>query len=40
MKQKAPAALMAALLAAWALPSAADWTQARCEIYPKGSDKL
>jgi hypothetical protein len=27
-------------LAAWALPSAADSTQARCEIYPKGSDKL
>ena len=40
MKQRAPAALMAALLAAWALPSWADWTQARCEIYPKGSDKM
>jgi hypothetical protein len=40
MKQKAPAVLMAALLAGWALPSAADWTQARCEIYPKGSDKM
>ena len=40
MKQHAPAALIAALLAAWALPSAADSTQARCEIYPKGSDKL
>jgi hypothetical protein len=40
MKQKAPAVLMAALLAGWALPSAADSTQARCEIYPKGSDKM
>jgi hypothetical protein len=40
MKQKAPAALVAVLLSAWALPSAADSTQARCEIYPKGSDKM
>jgi len=40
MKQHAPAALVAALLAACSLPSAADSTQARCEIYPKGSDKL
>jgi len=40
MKQHAAAALIAALLAAWSLPSAADSTQARCEIYPKGSDKL
>ncbi len=40
MKQHAPAALIAALLAAWSLPSAADSTQARCEIYPKGSDKM
>jgi hypothetical protein len=40
MKQKAPAALIAALLAGWVLPSVADSTQARCEIYPKGSDKL
>ena len=40
MKQKAPAVLMAALLAGWALPSAADSTQARCEIYPRGSDKM
>jgi len=40
MKQKAPAALVAVLLSAWALPCAADSTQARCEIYPKGSDKL
>jgi hypothetical protein len=40
MQQKLPAALIAALLAAWSLPCAADWTQARCEIYPKGSDKM
>jgi hypothetical protein len=40
MHQKAQAALIAAALTAWALPSAADWTQARCEIYPKGSDKM
>ena len=40
MKQLAPAALMAALLAAWSPPSAADSAQARCEIYPKGSDKM
>jgi hypothetical protein len=40
MKWNASAALVAALVAAWSLPSAADSTQARCEIYPKGSDKL
>jgi hypothetical protein len=40
MNQKAPAALIAVLMAGWALPSAADWTQSRCEIYAKGSDKL
>ncbi len=40
MNKKLPAALMAALLAGWALPSVADSTQARCEIYAKGSDKL
>ena len=40
MKQKVPATLIAALLAAWSLPPAADWTQARCDIYPKGSDKI
>ena len=40
IKQHAPAALVAAVLAVWALPSAADTTRARCEIYPKGSDKL
>jgi hypothetical protein len=40
MNQKASAVLMAALSMGWSLPSAADSTQARCEIYPKGSDKL
>lgn len=40
MNQTAPATLIAALLAAWSLPSVADSTQARCEIYPKGSDKM
>ena len=25
--------------ASWALPCAADWTDARCDIYPKGSDR-
>jgi hypothetical protein len=40
MNRKAPAVLIAALLAGWTLPSAADSTQARCELFPKGSDKL
>jgi len=40
MNRIAPMNLLAALLAAWALPSAADSTQARCEIYPKGGDKM
>jgi hypothetical protein len=40
MHRKTLAALVAALLASGSLPSVADWTQARCEIYPKGSDKL
>jgi hypothetical protein len=40
MKQHALTALLAALSMGWTLPSAADSTQARCEIYPKGSDKL
>ena len=40
MNKQVPAALMAALLAGWALPSEADSTQARCEIYAKGSDKM
>jgi hypothetical protein len=40
MNRSAPAALIAALLTPWLLPAAADSTEARCEIYPKGSDKL
>jgi hypothetical protein len=40
MNRSAPAALIAALLTPWLLPVAADSTEARCEIYPKGSDKL
>lgn len=24
----------------WALPCSADWTEARCDIYPRGSDQL
>ncbi len=39
-KQKAPVFLIAALFTGWAQPSAADSMQARCELYPKGSDKL
>lgn len=35
-----PNTLAAIALAVWASPSVADWTEARCEIYPKGSDKL
>jgi hypothetical protein len=35
-----PSTLAAIALAVWASPSIADWTEARCEIYPKGSDKL
>jgi hypothetical protein len=40
MNEKATAALIVALVAACPMPSAADSTQARCEIYPKGSDKM
>jgi hypothetical protein len=40
MKPSPLAALALIALAVWAIPSAADWTEARCEIYPKGSDKL
>jgi hypothetical protein len=40
MKRHSPAALVAVLVTAWALPSWADWAQARCEIYPAGSDRL
>ncbi len=40
MNRKATTALMAGLLLGGSLPCAADSTQARCELYPKGSDKL
>ncbi len=40
MTSKLPA--LSALLAVvfWAIPATADWTDARCEIYLKGEDKL
>lgn len=40
MNRHVPAAMIAILLAAGSLPATADWTQARCDIYPKGSDTL
>lgn len=40
MKPSILLALPVLALAGWALPCAADWTDARCEIYPKGSDQL
>jgi hypothetical protein len=40
MHQTAPAAFLTAILMVWTLPSAADSTQARCELYPKGSDRM
>jgi len=40
MKPSTRATLALIASAVWALPATADWTQARCEIYPKGSDKL
>lgn len=33
------AAVLAAAWAALAAPAAADWTEARCDIYPAGSDR-
>jgi len=35
---KIMAMIAAVLTVAWTDPSAADWTQARCDIYPKGQD--
>ena len=34
--------LLALLLSAagGSLPATADWTEARCDLYPKGSDRL
>lgn len=40
MKPNIYAALALCACAAWAIPCTADSTQASCEIYPKGSDKL
>jgi hypothetical protein len=40
MKLNTLAALACIVLTIWASPSVADWTEARCEIYPKGSDRL
>ena len=40
MKPKALAALALLTPALWAIPSTADWIEARCDIYPKGSDRL
>jgi hypothetical protein len=39
MKQNTFAALALVALVGSADPSAADWTDARCDIYPKGSDR-
>ena len=38
MKPNKVAALVLIASAGWALPCAADWTDARCDIYPRGSD--
>jgi hypothetical protein len=40
MKPNSLALLALAASAAWAIPCSADWTEARCDIYPKGSDRL
>lgn len=40
MKAKTLATLVLIASAVWAIPSSADSTEARCEIYPKGSDRL
>ncbi len=34
------ASMATVLVALWAGPAAADWTDAACEIYPAGSDRL
>lgn len=39
MKPNTLAALALIATAGWAIPGAADWTDARCDIYPKGSDR-
>ena len=40
MKPNTSAALALIASLVWATPTAADWTDARCEIYPKGSDRM
>lgn len=40
MKPNVLTLLALAASGAWAIPCAADWTEARCDIYPKGSDRL
>ncbi len=35
--QRVPILLAAA---GWSLPAAADWTEARCDLYPTGSDRI
>jgi hypothetical protein len=40
MKTKRLAFSALAAVAAWAAPSAADWTDARCDIFLKGEDRL
>lgn len=40
MKPNTLAVLAVIASAVWAIPGSADWTEARCEIYPKGSDRL
>jgi len=37
-KMKSLASIAAIVAASWTLPAAADWTEARCDIYPKGED--
>lgn len=37
LKKSAVPALVAACF--WTFPATADWTDARCDIYPKGSDR-
>jgi len=40
MKRNTITALACIVAAVWAIPSVADWTEARCDIYPKGSDQM
>jgi hypothetical protein len=40
MKKNTLSILALIAFASWAVPATADWTEARCDIYPKGSDTL